>query len=1085
MSDQRDTIAEKIQAAINGGAQGYARGGAVERDTIAEKIDAALHMAEGGRVRRAPIPDRAEEARRELPSDTLARLRATYRTPGTAFTSQNFRDASAVTNLNPDSRPRYAEGGEVKRGPQRRIPLPNLVDMPKARPWQDRLREDAEGASRFAGNVVGAVVDEAREDPVMFGASMLPFGASAVETWRDGAPSGETFAWDAGFAALPFAKPIGRAALAGAKRVALPAAAAGTAMVAAPSEAEAAGPLNQIKRFREVLRGGRERVDQRLPSGFFSPAARAVEAAPQDMTGPQWQNYLKGREVMVDGQRFPVRGDEIEFTGLNSLLTGYGDKTVPRAEVLDFLAGIKPQSVYNEELDQLYKTAARRGLSDAENERLAQLQAAAMPDRPHIAHRGAEYPEFTQPGASQYSSYQLPGERENYVETLTRMPNLDYRAPHFGGQGNNRGLVSHSRVSSRTLPDGERAVHIDEMQSDLHSDARKAGGYRGDVKEDGLPPGFRFAQNGEYVTIQDERGRSLTGGRTREEALAEFARESHTRNRPPRAPYQDRYHEIEFNKALVRAANEDADYVTWTTGAQQAQRWGRDADNPGGYGNVYDRLTGKYAEQLARRFPGAEVGQRELTRIGTAQSLEARVDELAQQIWEDSPAFMTLDPEEVQRFGRMVQSSGNINNVLRSNEYAILEESMIENVVRDGIFDTRNEAARAIRHELHDAIPQFLNLKNEGPPSQTVHSMRLTPEMKAWIKKNGLPIMSVGGVGAAMTAEDHLREAMPRGDGEHAEFAEGGAVRADDLGSEIEALLERAGKARPNTITGTAQFDGPEITVPKVWKSAPDHPPTMLAYITPEEAELLSRADLHGSGVSKERHYGPGGVPSFNGNGSTGDGYGGGGDAGPGADGGDGMGAGSQGLSAGANAAAQAEAAAAAAAGYAANGDVGMAEAMGGMADSLGAQAAAEGYGSKGTNTFDASNAWGNTFSENLAYGGFGVAARGAVNNAINNALSNPITTAINAVVGLTPVGTLNTISGLIGGPTIGSVATAAGRGIGNALGVSGAQGVSNSVGASNVSLGGSYSAADVGGGNDERIMQMINAGLSELAPVS
>ena len=55
---------------------------------------------------------------------------------------------------------------------------------------------------------------------------------------------------------------------------------------------------------------------------------------------------------------------------------------------------------------------------------------------------------------------------------------------------------------------------------------------------------------------------------------------------------------------------------------------------------------------------------------------------------------------------------------------------------------------------------------------------------------------------------------------------------------------------------------------PLRWKSAPDHPETHLAYITGEEAALLKQLDLHDSGVRYEDHFGPRGIPSYNGAGA-------------------------------------------------------------------------------------------------------------------------------------------------------------------------------------------------------------------------
>jgi hypothetical protein len=60
-----------------------------------------------------------------------------------------------------------------------------------------------------------------------------------------------------------------------------------------------------------------------------------------------------------------------------------------------------------------------------------------------------------------------------------------------------------------------------------------------------------------------------------------------------------------------------------------------------------------------------------------------------------------------------------------------------------------------------------------------------------------------------------------------------------------------------------------KVTAPRHWKSAPDHPKTRLAYITDAEFALLKKLDLHKSGVDKENHYGPKGIPSLNGGGTS------------------------------------------------------------------------------------------------------------------------------------------------------------------------------------------------------------------------
>ena len=59
------------------------------------------------------------------------------------------------------------------------------------------------------------------------------------------------------------------------------------------------------------------------------------------------------------------------------------------------------------------------------------------------------------------------------------------------------------------------------------------------------------------------------------------------------------------------------------------------------------------------------------------------------------------------------------------------------------------------------------------------------------------------------------------------------------------------------------------VTVPKKYggKKSGTHE-VELAYITKEEAEHLKKLDLHNSGIDKENHYGPKGIPNYDGGGT-------------------------------------------------------------------------------------------------------------------------------------------------------------------------------------------------------------------------
>lgn len=69
------------------------------------------------------------------------------------------------------------------------------------------------------------------------------------------------------------------------------------------------------------------------------------------------------------------------------------------------------------------------------------------------------------------------------------------------------------------------------------------------------------------------------------------------------------------------------------------------------------------------------------------------------------------------------------------------------------------------------------------------------------------------------------------------------------------------------------------LRAPLVWRSSPGHVIAYLAYISADEAALLSAIDLHGSGVDEKMHFGPYGVPSYQGDGGDGGGDGSGADS--------------------------------------------------------------------------------------------------------------------------------------------------------------------------------------------------------------
>lgn len=65
------------------------------------------------------------------------------------------------------------------------------------------------------------------------------------------------------------------------------------------------------------------------------------------------------------------------------------------------------------------------------------------------------------------------------------------------------------------------------------------------------------------------------------------------------------------------------------------------------------------------------------------------------------------------------------------------------------------------------------------------------------------------------------------------------------------------------------------VDAPRFWLSAPDHVFATLIYLTPWQIQLLESADLYGSNIAENPHYGPRGIRSYQGDGMGGTGGGG------------------------------------------------------------------------------------------------------------------------------------------------------------------------------------------------------------------
>lgn len=311
---------------------------------------------------------------------------------------------------------------------------------------------------------------------------------------------------------------------------------------------------------------------------LYSAVERLIERAPQQkMHAQQWVNWLKNQPG--------VRREELEVLGLDdpaSLPAG----VVTRDQVLEHARGRRPQ----------FKIVEKRGpLLNEEN--IGDLANKLMDERhPNVAHDdskfwglydemlveaeqmlrggGTEGYGFKGTGSPRYGDdpkLQLPG-GTNYRETLIRLGGRS--EPSFStSHWDELDVLLWTRTNDREIPGIGKSLHVEEIQSDWHQTGREKG-YK--VRQDGK---FKIEKNkdGDWDVIEPQGGQSVADFPTQQEARTWADREE-ARGLPdgvPDAPFKsaNSWAGLGLRHAVVKAAREGYDAVSWTPGESQAARY--------------------------------------------------------------------------------------------------------------------------------------------------------------------------------------------------------------------------------------------------------------------------------------------------------------------------------------------------------------------------------------------------------------------------------------------------------------------------------------------------------------------------------
>jgi hypothetical protein len=332
-----------------------------------------------------------------------------------------------------------------------------------------------------------------------------------------------------------------------------------------------------------------------------------------------------------------------------------------------------------------------------------------------------------------YAEFQIPGGNSGtYRELLLRNPMHEYRASHFDQFGF-PDVQAHARVDEVTLPTGEKAMRIQEIQSDLHQKGAKEG--YNDVpaikqriteleKErsraiDELHNRFRSSNDPNayigslgYLTSSEYRYAEELGRQ-----LSDLNGELRRAN--PDAPFKKSWPELMAKIVLRDAAEKGYDTITLAPGEAAAKAVGGPPEALGKFYN--DKMTNIFSK-LVKKGGGTVEKMPDIATNFT--KIPAKKEGSYALKTEVAPDFTG----QVNKTSRWLQNDDNTGLELRDSwEATAYSPDLKMNAI--GTFRSEEEAVSWIKGKVSE------NVTNKG---RTI--FRLSPQMKEEILTKGQPL---------------------------------------------------------------------------------------------------------------------------------------------------------------------------------------------------------------------------------------------------------------------------------------------------------------------------------------------------------
>jgi len=323
---------------------------------------------------------------------------------------------------------------------------------------------------------------------------------------------------------------------------------------------------------------------------------------------------------------------------------------------------------------------------------------------------------------------------------------------HFGGAGN---ILASMRLKDRTGPNGEKLLHLEELQSDWHQQGREKGyannqpPYKVEADKNGVYR-VRDAQGDLFEPIVD--GDRISGFMTPEAAenaaQANIHRLQKASNAVPNAPFKKNWEEMALKRLIHHAAEKGYHGIVVTPGAEQADRYN--------LANHIDSL------HFSRNSNGTvdinAVKDRNSVvdkTMQTPEQIESMVGkELAQKIFNTKTSFGSLEGLDLQVGGEGMKGfyDKKVPNILNAigKKYGVKTELGGHKLAGDPL--QRGDASERLGlagERLADMSPeqvQAFNQKLDDSNAKQLHYFPITENMRKDVLTNGLPLHKEGGI---------------------------------------------------------------------------------------------------------------------------------------------------------------------------------------------------------------------------------------------------------------------------------------------------------------------------------------------------